>query len=415
MSKNCVIIGGGIIGLCTAYYLHKEGHHVQVLEKGNMDGGASYVNAGYITPSHIIPLSSPGIIAKGLKWMLNSRSPFYVKPRLNGQFLKWAWSFKKSANFPKVQKSVPVIRDINLLSRELYEDMKKAQEFPFAYERNGLLMCYQTSKSEQDETSIAEMAEREGMKVMHLTSENLQNQFPDAHYNVRGAWYYDCDAHMTPNEFMKQLKNYLLRSGVKIHTGTEVTNFNFSGDRISEVKSGDKKWQADEVILAAGSWSPVLARQLGLKILVEAGKGYSFNVYRDTGIKLPSILVEAKVAVTPMHGFTRFAGTMELGGINNIVNPVRVNAIADAAENYFSGLKISSAEKESVSTGLRPCSPDGLPYIGRSAKWKNLSIGTGHAMMGWSLGPATGKLISEIIDNQKPSLDLQPFQPERKF
>lgn len=415
MQKNCIIIGGGIIGLCTAYYLSKEGHQVTVIDKNSISSGASFVNAGYITPSHIIPLSSPGIINKGLKWMLNSRSPFYVKPRLNAQFLKWAWSFKKSATPGKVKKSIPVIKDINLLSRELYEEMKKSQDFAFNYERNGLLMCYNSAKGEEDESSLAEMAEMEGLDVMHLTKQNLKEQFPDANYDVRGAWFYADDGHMTPNEFMKQMKDFLDRNNVQILTNTEVTGFKANKNQIQQILTDKGNFKADEVILAAGSWSSNLGKQLGLKLLVEAGKGYSFNVYRDLGIKIPSVLVEAKVAVTPMNGFTRFAGTMELGGINDLINPVRVEAIANAAENYFSRLKISSEEKSKVQSGLRPCSPDGVPFIGRPSKYKNLTVGTGHAMMGWSLGPATGKLISEIISARRPSLDLEPFEPDRRF
>lgn len=415
MQKNCIIIGGGIIGLCTAYYLSKEGHQVTVIDKNSISSGASFVNAGYITPSHIIPLSSPGIINKGLKWMLNSRSPFYVKPRLNAQFLKWAWSFKKSATPGKVKKSIPVIKDINLLSRELYEEMKKSQDFAFNYERNGLLMCYNSAKGEEDESSLAEMAEMEGLDVMHLTKQNLKDQFPDANYDVRGAWFYADDGHMTPNDFMKQMKDFLDRNNVQILTNTEVTGFKANKNQIQQILTDKGNFKADEVILAAGSWSSNLGKQLGLKLLVEAGKGYSFNVYRDLGIKIPSVLVEAKVAVTPMNGFTRFAGTMELGGINDLINPVRVEAIANAAENYFSRLKISSEEKSKVQSGLRPCSPDGVPFIGRPSKYKNLTVGTGHAMMGWSLGPATGKLISEIISARRPSLDLEPFEPDRRF
>lgn len=415
MQKNCIIIGGGIIGLCTAYYLSKEGHQVTIIDKNSISSGASFVNAGYITPSHIIPLSSPGIINKGLKWMLNSRSPFYVKPRLNAQFLKWAWSFKKSATPGKVKKSIPVIKDINLLSRELYEEMKKSQDFAFNYERNGLLMCYNSAKGEEDESSLAEMAEMEGLDVMHLTKQNLKDQFPDANYDVRGAWFYADDGHMTPNDFMKQMKDFLDRNYVQILTNTEVTGFKANKNQIQQILTDKGNFMADEVILAAGSWSSNLGKQLGLKLLVEAGKGYSFNVHRDLGIKIPSVLVEAKVAVTPMNGFTRFAGTMELGGINDLINPVRVEAIANAAENYFGGLKISSEEKSKVQSGLRPCSPDGVPFIGRPSKYKNLTVGTGHAMMGWSLGPATGKLISEIISARRPSLDLEPFEPDRRF
>lgn len=415
MQKNCVIIGGGIIGLCTAYYLVKDGHKVTILDKGNIDSGASFVNAGYITPSHIIPLSSPGIVTKGLKWMLNSRSPFYVKPRLDPDFLNWAWCFKKSATVEKVEKAIPVIREINLFSRELYQELKDAREFDFNYDHHGLLMCYKTAHGGKEEAETAAMAVKEGLNVFHFNREELDKKYPEASYNVEGAYFYDTDAHMTPDDFMQQMREYLVQKEVEIRPHTTVEDFVVSNNKIQYIETLKGRIAADEVILTAGTWSSKIAGKLGLRMLLEAGKGYSFNLQRETGITVPSILVEAKVAVTPMNGFTRFAGTMELGGINHNINKLRVETIAAAAGNYFKGLQVTEEEKETARAGLRPCSPDGLPYIGRTQKINNLTIGTGHAMMGWSLGPATGKMIAEVIGGRKPSLNLQPFSPDRKF
>ena len=129
MSKNVVIIGGGIVGLSSAYFLHQSGHEVTVIDKAGITDGASFVNAGYITPSHIIPLASPGVIAKGLKWMFNSASPFYMKPRLDMDFIKWAWYFHRSSTKAKVEKAIPAIKDINVLSRELFEGMKSSGSY----------------------------------------------------------------------------------------------------------------------------------------------------------------------------------------------------------------------------------------------------------------------------------------------
>lgn len=275
-------------------------------------------------------------------------------------------------------------------------------------------MCYKSAQGAEEEAHVAEVAKKEGLNIKHFDAEELKRQFSDANYNVKGAFYYDCDAHMTPDNFMKQICKFLDSKGVKI-LNTEVRDFEVSGNQIIAVKTSEKMLKVDEVIIAAGTWTSAMAKKLKLTIPIEAGKGYSFDLKRETGIVLPSILTEAKVAVTPMNGFTRFAGTMELGGINDIINPMRVEAIAHAAEDHFEGLKISSDEKESARSGLRPCSPDGIPYIGRPQKWKNLNIGAGHAMMGWSLGPATGKLISEVVNNKKSSLNMEPFSPDRKF
>lgn len=413
--KHCVIIGGGIIGLSTAYYLRKEGHKVTIVDKSNFSSGASYVNAGYITPSHIISIAAPGIITKGLKWMLDPASPFYVKPSLDPDFLKWSWAFKRSANKRKVEESIPIIKEINVFSRELYQEMKDSGDFDFHYEHKGLLMAYKDDKVGEEEWEVGQKAIGLGLKVEHLSAKQVTAIQPKANLDVKGAVYFHSDAHMTPGDFMKDMLAYLKANDVTVLAEETVKDITITNDSISKVMTDKREIQADEVIMAAGSWTPLLSKKLGIKMLLQAGKGYRINVARETNITLPTILCEAKVAVTPMNGFTRFAGTMEINGINHTINPIRVNAIAKAGEEYFKGLAITTQEKMEAECGLRPVTPDGLPYIGRSAKCKNLTIATGHAMMGWSMGPATGKMVSEIISEQKPSLDLAPYHPDRKF
>ncbi len=413
--KHCTIIGGGIIGLCSAYYLQREGHKVTVIDKSDFSSGASYINAGYITPSHIISLAAPGMINKGIKWMFNSASPFYVKPRFDIDFFKWLWAFKKSATRSKVEKYIPVIKDINLFSRKLYEEIKFSNELNFHYERKGLLMCYKTDKAGEDEWSVGKRAIKEGLDVRNLSSKEVENLEPNANLNIKGAVYYNSDAHMTPNQFMREMLVFLKSKGVDFLSNEEVKDTQISEGKILKINTDKKEIHTDEVVLAAGSWSPLITKKLGIKIPIQAGKGYSINVKRNTGIQTPAILIEVKVAVTPMNGFTRFTGTMEIAGINHKINPTRVNSIANAAKEYYNELEITTKEKENATCGLRPCSPDGLPYIGKSSKCKNLTIATGHAMMGWSLGPATGKLVSEIISDKKTSLDLNPFHPDRSF
>lgn len=413
MSKSVIVIGGGIIGLCSAYYLQKEGHKVTVVDKSDFTSGASYVNAGYITPSHIISLAAPGMINKGIKWMLNSSSPFYVKPRFDVDFLKWTWLFKKASTNKKVESSIKVIKDINLLSRELYEDIKSSNDFDFFYQHKGLLMCYQTEKAGEEEWKVGQRGIKEGLKVDNLTKEQVSKLEPNTDLNIKGAVYYHSDAHMTPNEFMSQMKAYLKKSGVSILSNEEVLNIEVTGNEVTGINTKNLHIKSDEYVIATGSWTQQLVNKLKIKIPIQAGKGYCINVAKETGIKIPSILIEAKVAVTPMNGFTRFAGTMEVDKINHKINPVRVNAIAKAAEKYYNGLKIEQSDIDNAACGLRPCSPDGLPYIGRLSKVKNVTVATGHAMMGWSLGPATGKLISEIISDKRYSLNIQPFHVER--
>lgn len=415
MSKKTVVIGGGVIGLCTAYYLHKEGYEVTVIDKSEMNSGASYINAGYITPSHFIPLATPGIITKGIKWMFDSKSPFYVKPRLDLDFLKWSLAFKKSATKEKVAKAIKPILDINLLSRDLYEDLKATKDLNFHYEKKGLLMLYQSDKVGEEEWEIGKLGIQQGLKVENLSKKEVDKIEPNANLDIKGAVHFHSDAHMTPNLFMKEMISYLEKNGVVFLKKEEVIDLQLSSEKIRKIVTDKREIEVDEVILAAGSWSPLITKKLDLKIPIQAGKGYSLNIKSDTKITIPSILCEEKVAVTPMEGFTRFAGTMEIAGLNHKINSKRVEAIASAGKKYYKELEITSDEKENATCGLRPCSPDGLPYIGKSSKCNNLIIATGHAMMGWSLGPATGKLVSEIISGKSTSINIASFHPDRKF
>ncbi|MCO4822560.1 MAG: FAD-dependent oxidoreductase [Flavobacteriaceae bacterium] len=415
MGKNVLVIGGGIIGLSSAYYLQKEGHQVTVVDQSNLDAGASYVNAGYLSPSHLIPLSAPGVMKKGLKWMFNPTSPLYIKPRLDIDFLKWSWAFNKSCNQQHVEKAAPVIRDITVLSQDLMTDIKKSDGFTFHYDKKGLFMLCQTEQMLEEEVKIAEYAKTLGLVAKEVDQKDIAEMEPNTTINAIGGAYFECDHHSTPHEFMTELKAHLIQSGVKIHSNEKVEDIDIKNQNINSVKTNKQEYIVDEVVFAAGSWTALLAKKLGITLLLQAGKGYRINTEKPTGITIPAILAEAKSAVTPMNGFTRFAGTMEIAGINHDINKVRVETIAKSATQYYPDVKLTVEEKENAACGLRPVSPDGLPYIGKSNKCKNVTIAAGHAMMGWSMSTATGKLVSEIISEQKPSLALESFNPDRKF
>lgn len=411
--KNVVIIGGGISGLCSAYYLKQQGFDVTIIEKGDLTKGVSFINAGFSTPSHIFPLASPGVIAKGVKWMWNSSSPLYIKPRLDLDFFDWAWKFKNSATKAKVEGAIPVLKELGLKSRDLYEEILDRVDFESHYEKKGILTVYRSEKAGDEEVKLAERVRQESLDVEILSRDQVMALQPALSEDLLGGIYYTCDAHSSPGEFMEKMVGWLKRKGVDFRLNEEVTAISRKGRNITEVKTNKGNYHADVFLLAAGSWTQRLAKSLGLKIPIQGGKGYSFDVFRENPITLPIILAEAKVAVTPMNGFTRFAGTMEFSGNNDLIRKNRVRAIADGAQRHFRNLEIQKEELAAARSGLRPVSPDGLPFIGKPSQYDNLVVASGHAMIGWSLGAITGKLVSQIIAGQKPLVNLTPFDPGR--
>ncbi|WP_340064971.1 NAD(P)/FAD-dependent oxidoreductase [Ascidiimonas aurantiaca] len=416
MKKDTLVIGGGIVGLCTAYYLARNGCAVTIIDDSDSNSSASFVNAGYITPSHIIPLAAPGMPSKALKWMLRSDSPFYMRPRWDTDFFRWAWAFYKSCTPANVQAAIPVIKNINLLSKDLWEEMKISGELgDFQWEKNGLLMLFTTEKSGDSEYKVAAKALEIGLETEILSWEQLHKIEPQVSDKVLGAVHYKCDAHTTPNEFMKNMVTCLENKGVVFKKNEQVNDIFIRQKKVKEIQTNKGAYKADEVVLAAGSWTARLARKLNMNLLLQPGKGYSVNTNTSANIRYPAVLMESKVAVTPMRGFTRFAGTMEFSGYNHFIRKERVLAIAKAAGNYYKDLTIPVSDIENAKCGLRPVTPDGLPYIGKTKIADNLTIAAGHAMMGWSLGPATGKLVSEIVFNRKTSMDIAAFNPMRRF
>ena len=442
-NKEVSVIGGGIIGLCSAYYLHKAGKSVVVIDKEEVGKACSFGNAGYITPSHFVPLAAPGMIQKGVKWMLNPQSPFFVRPSLNLDFLLWLWSFAKKCTKQHTINTQAAILDINLKSLALFEELDAEEALDFQFHQKGLLMLYKTEKGLKEEVETVKQANQLGLKAKILSPNELKCLEPNIDFDVIGAAHYPEDAHIAPYELLSSLRAYLETRGVEFIEHAEVTTFNtapFLGGDTPAYRAGPSKLvsahyikggkkrviSADEFILANGAWSGQTAASLGLKLPVQAGKGISITLSNDPDnkgapatfdCKTPFILSEAKVAVTPFNNEIRFGGTMELGVLANQerrgISQNRIKGLLKSAARYLPAFKAENIDQNQFWSGFRPCSPDGLPIIGRCHPYSNLTVSTGHAMMGLSLGPISGKLVSEIITGSKTSVDLAPFDPNR--
>jgi len=408
MSRSVAIIGGGISGICSAYYLHKSGFDVSLFDSSELGRECSYGNAGLIVPSHFETLANPGILKKGIKWMLNPNSPFFLKPRLDLKLLSWIINFNTHCNNKHVEENKHFLRDINLYSLDLYKELYNCDDFDFDLQQNGLLMLCQKDSSLKEEEHVVKIAKDLGLNADILNSDELKKLEPNASFNCLGASYFKDDSMIQPYDFMMSIKKYLLKNGVKIHEGCTIKDFQVENNKIESIVSTEGDYfTADEFVLTSGVLSYELARKLDLNLLMQAGKGFSFKVEKNAAMnfKTPLILVEQKVAVTPYDSYVRFGGTMMISGNDLSINKRRVNNIKNAANNYIKDLDIQNSDMTDMWAGLRPCSPDGLPYIGK-CEISNLVVATGHAMMGVSLGPATGKIVTDLLTETKTQIDI---------
>lgn len=406
MSKQkAIVIGAGIVGLSTAYYLNKRGIEVEIIDAGDGANNCSFGNAGYISPSHLIPLASPGIINQGLRWMLNPESPFYIKPQLDADLIRWGLLFKKASTATRVNGAAPVLKDLMVKSQCLYEEIIADENIDAGYHKPGLLMICKTKEALHHEVELVEMAQKMGLEAEVLSREETENLEANVRYDMHGSVYFACDAWMTPHSFMKQFQQKLLASGVKIHFKNELKKIVKIGNQITEVITNAGSYRADHFVITAGSWSPLLAKQIGLRMPLQPGKGYSFMIPNPPKMTtLPSILVEGRLATTPMQDGLRFAGTMEFSGYNHDINSKRINGIIKSIKDFMPDFRAVDFSTIKPWAGLRPCTPDGLPYIGDSKVAKNLFVGAGHAMLGWTLGPVTGLLLAEQITEKAMSI-----------
>jgi D-amino-acid dehydrogenase len=409
--KHVTVIGGGIIGLSSAYYLQKAGYQVRILEKKSIGEACSLGNAGYISPSHFIPLAAPGMIWMGIKWMFNSESPFYIKPRFDLKLLRWSWLFYRSANNKTVERSVPILNSMLQESQALFIEISKAEGFAFEYDETGLLLVCTSEETFKHEQELIPKAKALGIDAYVVDLKTAEPNFP---MEAAGAVLYPRDAVIDPKKFTSQLADYLKKNGAEILENCEVTDFNKEAKKITSIKTTKGNFDVSTLLVTAGSWSPLLIEKTGLSLPMQAGKGYSMTIANPKVKPKHSIIyVEGRIALTPFKNSFRVAGTMEVADINEDINPSRIAGIKKSLKKMAPAYDQTELNQTETWCGMRPVTPDGMPYIGALSTLDNTYVNFGHAMLGISLGPISGKLIAEKISCEKQSIDISILNPMR--
>jgi D-amino-acid dehydrogenase len=417
--KHILIVGGGVIGLSIAYYTIKRGHRVTILERGapNHDM-ASLGNSGIVCPSHFVPLATPSNVKFGLRNLLNPESPFYIRPRVDGGLIGWGLKFMQAANPAQIAKAEIVLRDMSFASRKCYEELADEQNNDFGLQKKGLLMLCNTEQGFHHEVEFAKHANELGVEANAMDASEVAKLQPNVTMNIAGGVHFPQDCHLSPMKFIAGLTKWLLDNGATICWNTNITGWATTPSKRpvihSSISSDGRRFEADEYVIAGGAWSNEIAHSLNVSLPMQGGKGYSLTLSNPREMPtVCAILVEARAAVTPMGDALRVGGTMEIAGLDNSINPRRVQGVVKSACRYYTAFTPEDFKDVPVWRGLRPVSPDGLPYVGRFKQYKNVSVAAGHAMLGLSLGPITGKLMCEILSDEHPSLNLTMLNPDR--
>jgi len=410
-----VVVGGGVIGVCCAYFLAKRGARVTVLERDEIGKGASYGNAGSIAPGHT-PINKPGRVKQALKSLFDPLSPLYVAPRADPELARWLWTFSRTCTEHHLESSMRIMGPLGRATRELFDALVEQEKLECCFRREGYYEIYLTKRGLEAGTKEAAFLARFGFHPEVLPGDALREREPAMNREVLGGVFYPEAATVNPYRFVLELAKRAKNNGAVFQTSTEVAEVRTIDGRVRGVRMQNGEiMEAETVILATGAYGSPLMRHLGLRFPLQAAKGYHRDCESREGqppvLRQACVLGENMVFCTPMDGFVRFAGTLEFSGINHEIRRPRLEQLTNASRRYLNSAEHVTFRSEWC--GLRPCLPDGLPAIGPLARYPGLFIATGHAMLGLTLAPVTGKLIAEYVLDGSPAMDLAGLSPDR--
>lgn len=411
-TADVLILGGGVIGLSCAQSLLEAGRSVTVLEQGSVGCGSSHGNCGTLTPSHAMPLAAPGTIALALRWLLKGDAPLRIKPRLDPTLLRWLFGFARHCNWADVRRATAAKAPLLLRSRELIEERVRTHRLACEFEALGTMNVFRDAKNFAHAQETLQVLAEAGVCVEVWDAATVLVREPALKPGVVGAFFNPGDAQLRPDRYAAELARIVRADGGRIEENTRIDGVVREGRRIAQVATSRGDFSGRDVVLALGAWSPRLARQLGLRIPIQPGKGYSITYTRPALCpRIPLTLREPSVCVTAWESGYRLGSTMEFAGYDTSLNRTRLDALKRGAAGFLHEPEGPVVVEEWF--GWRPMTPDDLPLLGRARGTDNLVLATGHGMLGVSLSAVTGLLVGEVVAGRRPSFDLAPFAVDR--
>ena len=418
-NPHVIVVGAGVVGLFCAYYLRLAGADVTVLDRGQVGGeqSCSARNTGFVGTQGAAPLAEPGVLRQGIRWLASQQSPFSIRPRPSPALVTWLWHFSKLCNEADARACFAQLLDLKRRSLDILREVCEAGDLAKSFTNHGMIVAFKTEQGFDKGCRSVPAAVERGVPLRVLDAAGLRALEPDVDFDIHGALFNAEGAALEVPSFLTAFASTLEALGVRFVSPAQVTGFKIAangggGRDIRGVRTTRGDFSADEVVLAAGAWSARCAAMLDVALTLQPAKGYTVTVPTPAAApRLPVLLSEGKVALMPLGDRLRFGGTLELAGLSTSVSRKRVDGIVATVRSYLPGLAIGSDQQ--VWSGLRPCTPDSLPYLGRVSPYANLSVACGHGYIGMGLAPATGKLIAQIIAGQPPDIDPAPFRVGR--
>jgi D-amino-acid dehydrogenase len=411
--KRAVVIGGGVVGAASAYFLVRDGWHVTIVDQGEFGRACSHGNCGYICPSHVLPLAVPGAVRGALKALLSPNSPFTIRPRFAPSLWSWLLSFARHCNQTDMLEGGDAIQALLRSSRTLYTEILEREQMDCEWENRGLMFVFQTPAAMEHYAETDRLlTERFQMPARRIDSATLAEMEPALKPGLAGAWHYEGDAHLRADRLMTAWKAVLERLGVVVRTRCKFNGFASASGMAHVANTDGGEIAGDLFVLATGAWTPLLNKNLGCNIPIQPGKGYSITMPRPEKCPVyPLILEEHRVAITPMRTGYRIGSTMEFAGYDSSLNRSRLDLLCNSARLYLHQPTCEPVQEEWY--GWRPMTPDSVPIIDWTPALDNVLIASGHNMLGMSMAPATGKLIAEMAGRRTTHVALSPYSARR--
>lgn len=420
MRRTAVVIGAGLIGTTTAWFLAQRDFDVTVVERRAGPGlETSFANGGLLTPSQADPWNAPGILARAIRWLGRENSPLLLRPRAVPGMFGWGWRFLRASRPGPHLQATRAILQLALYSLRTQDALDEQLALDYHRLHHGTLKIFRDRRALAETRELIEQLHPLGLEARVLEPQaaaELEPLLADTADELVGAVHYPKDGSGDAYQFTVAMQRHAAEAGVQFRFNTDISGFQADNHSVTTLRSSQGDIHADAYVVAAGSYSPKLTRPLQLQLPVYPAKGYSltFSTSPTRQLQVPVVDFEQKVVITPLGDRVRIAGTAEFNGYDTEVNLKRSTATLQQALRLLPKLAEDAAGEGKVTywTGLRPMTCDGPPILGETP-YTNLYLNTGHGPLGWTLCAGSAQLVADIVAGNQPAVNPEDYSFRR--